>query len=69
MGMHERRSGEYQVTTSKFYRSCRRCLMETATKRRLSASFSVSDRVERNWLARCRLACGGQKRKLRLCRW
>ena len=42
--MHERRSGEYQVPTSTFYRSYRRCLMETATKRRLRASPGVSDR-------------------------
>ena len=42
--------------------------MATATKRRLCASCGVSPRVERNPGARCRSACGGEKRKLRLCR-
>ena len=37
MSMHERLSGEYS-TTSKFYRSYRRCLMDTAMKRRWRAS-------------------------------
>lgn len=51
-------------TTSKFYRPCHVCLMETATKRRVRAPFGASDRAERNLLARCRSACGGQKRKV-----
>jgi hypothetical protein len=38
-------------TTSRFYRSYRRCLMAAATKRRLRASIGVSDRVDRNVLA------------------
>ena len=68
MGMHERWSGEYD-TTSTFDRSYRRCRMETATKRRLRASIGVSDRVDWTLSAHCRSACGGPKRKLRLCRW
>ena len=69
MGMHERWSGEGPGTTSRFYRWYRRCLMATAMKRRLRASIGVSDRVDWTLLAHCRSACGGQKRKLRQCRW
>ena len=49
--MYARRTNDGAVstsTTSTVYRSYRRCLMETATKRRLRASFGVSDRVERH---------------------
>ena len=68
MSMHERSSGEDQYDIE-VLPLVGRCLMATAMKRRLRASIGVSDRVDWTLLAHCRSACGGQKRKLRLCRW